>query len=221
MNNCFNPTTDNMNNMQNPMMGNMNNMQNPMMGNMNNMQNPMMGNMNIMQNPMMGNMNIMQNPMMGNANNFNPMMGNMNNMNNNFNPIFGNLISMQNQIINNFKNNFNNQIQTNNNLPSSDNIINVFFIGGKLETNGKVVENTEGPKLSIYCKTDEKVSEIIKRYRTKSGFHEKKAKFIFNAKNLCEDLTVAEAKIQHNSIIFVISLKGIQGAYHLLNFDFL
>ena len=107
----------------------------------------------------------------------------------------------------------NNQANSMNNIqPPSNGFLTVFFRDGKLGTNNRVIEDTEGPRLAIMCQNDEKVSEIIKRYRTKSNFYED-AKFIFNAKSLNPDLTVAESGIQQNSNIFVISLKGIKGAY--------
>ena len=190
------------------------------MGNMNEMNNMNMNNMN-MNNMNMNNMNNM------NINNMNMNNMNMNNMNmnNNFNQMFGNMNTMQNQILNNFQNNFNNQMEMvnnqmesgNNNQPSNA-FLTVFFRDGKLGTNNRVIEDIEGPRLAILCKNDEKVSEIIERYRTKSNFHEE-ARFIFNAKNLNVDLTVAESGIQNNSNIFVISLKGIKGAYYLNIFD--
>ena len=65
--------------------------------------------------------------------------------------------------------------------------------------------------IMIKCTTDMKVSEIIQRYRDKSNDFDINKKFIFNAKLLCSDLTVAEAGIYNNSNIFVAKTKGIKG----------
>ena len=59
---------------------------------------------------------------------------------------------------------------------------------------------------------DEKVSEIIQKYRAKSNDRDDTKKFIYNAKQLNQDLTVAEAGIMNNSNIFVVATKGIKEA---------
>ena len=41
----------------------------------------------------------------------------------------------------------------------------------------------------------------------------KQKKFIFNAKNLNPSLSLAEAGIAHNSNIFVVTTKGVHGAF--------
>ena len=69
------------------------------------------------------------------------------------------------------------------------------------------------PPLTIQCMPNEKVKEVIKRYRIKSGDKDETKKFIFNAKNLNLSLTVAEADITNNANIFVVTTKGIKGAY--------
>ena len=65
--------------------------------------------------------------------------------------------------------------------------------------------------LRIQCLIDEKVSDVIQRYRAKSGDNDPTKRFIFNAKNLNQVLTVAEAKLTLNANIFVVSTKGITG----------
>ena len=69
------------------------------------------------------------------------------------------------------------------------------------------------PPLMIQCMDNEKVSEVIKRYRTKANDHDNSKRFIFNAKQLNESLTVAEAGLTDNSNIFVVTTKGVKGAY--------
>ena len=119
--------------------------------------------------------------------------------------------SMANNIMNNF-NQMNNQPMKVNPQPQQDVNISVFFRDAGLTRTGKVIENSENPPITIMCKYDEKVDDIIKRYRTKANFYEEDAKFIFNAKNLNPSLTVGEQGIQSNSNVFVISIKNIEGA---------
>ena len=59
---------------------------------------------------------------------------------------------------------------------------------------------------------DEQVSELIQRYRTKTGDKDPTKKFIFNAKNLNQNLTVGQAGISNNGNIFVVTTQGVKGA---------
>ena len=47
----------------------------------------------------------------------------------------------------------------------------------------------------IICRDSDKVSDIILRYRNKSGDYDKNTKFIFNDKDLNHNLSLAEAGI--------------------------
>ena len=47
----------------------------------------------------------------------------------------------------------------------------------------------------IQCQSNEKVSDLIERYRTKADDHDPTKKFIFNAKNLSPELTVSQAVV--------------------------
>ena len=67
--------------------------------------------------------------------------------------------------------------------------------------------------IMVQCMPDEKVSQVIEKYRSKSGDKDDSKKFIFNAKNLAPGLTVAEAGITNNANIFVVATKGIKGAF--------
>ena len=69
-----------------------------------------------------------------------------------------------------------------------------------------------GPPLTIQCVAEEKVSELIQRYRTKANDHDKSKKFIYNAKALNQDLSVAEAGLTNNANVFVVTTKGVKGA---------
>ena len=64
----------------------------------------------------------------------------------------------------------------------------------------------------IQCLPNEKVSDIIHRYRAKSLDNDPTKKFIFNAKALDPSLIAAEAGLYNNANIFVVSTKGIKGA---------
>ena len=69
-----------------------------------------------------------------------------------------------------------------------------------------------GAPIMVQCTPNDKVSDIIDRYRNKANDHDTTKKFIFNAKNLNTTLSVAEAGITNNANIFVVATKGIKGA---------
>ena len=152
-------------------------------------------NQNMMNQNMM-NQNMMN--MMNNMMNQNMMMNNM----------------MMNQMFARQNNNFNqgntgnqNQSQQNQNSSNSGNNpggISVFF--------RKSGTGQSDPPIMIQCMPNEKVSELINRYRTKSGDHDPTKKFIFNAKQLNETLSCAEAGLTNNSNIFVVTTEGVKGA---------
>jgi hypothetical protein len=74
----------------------------------------------------------------------------------------------------------------------------------------------DGPVM-VECMPDDKVSDVIEKYRNKAGDHDY-TKFIFNAKNLDPSLTVAEAGITNNAIIFVKKVKEKDDNCNCLNF---
>ena len=184
----MNPMMNNMNNMNNM------NMMNPMMNNQMNMMNQMtqmnMSQMNMNQmNPMMNNMNSMMN-------NMNPMMNNMNMMNQG--TMMNAAINMQNN------NNMANMGNMNSQPPQTNNqYINVYFRAGAQGENGHIM---------IQCTMNDKVSQLIERYKTKSQEDVSKKKFIFNAKALNPSLTVSEAGLQEGANIFVVNTAGVKGA---------
>ena len=66
--------------------------------------------------------------------------------------------------------------------------------------------NDGNPPILVMCDYTEKISEVIKRYCIKAGidkYHDN-FKFVFNAKKINLDLTVAESGITNNSVILVI-----------------
>ena len=68
----------------------------------------------------------------------------------------------------------------------------------------------ESNPVMVQCMPDEKVSEVIEKYRNKSGDRDPTKKFIFNARSLYQTLTVAESGITHNANIFVVTPKKIE-----------
>ena len=213
----------------NPMMGNPNPMMgNPMMNNQYMMGNPMMNNQNMMGNPMMNNQNMMNNPnMMGNMN---AMMPNNNQMfmNNQFNQMqmpMDNAGFINNQIMMNQMNGIN-QIPMNvmaaNRLNLLQNanmqIQNPNPNQNQINQNGEMsiqfsstIENFK--VISVYCKEDDKMSDVISKYWSKIGKKPpNKAQYIFGAKNVNLDLTVAENGICNNQVIRVLLAENVKGA---------
>ena len=185
MNNSMNQNQGlNMNSMNN-MMNNQMNMNNQM--DMNNQMNLM--NMNSQFNPMM------MNPMMMNNNMGNMGTGMMNaamnfNMNNQMMPNMGN----------NMGNMGNNQPQQQ--QPNNQNI-SVYFRAGLNGENGSIM---------IQCSLDDKISDLIDRYKAKSLQDVSQKKFIFNARELNKNLKVAEAGLNDGANIFVVNTEGVKGA---------
>ena len=65
--------------------------------------------------------------------------------------------------------------------------------------------------VTVQCNPEEKVSDIIEKYRNKVNDYDDSKKFIFNSKNLNPSLSLVEAGIKNNSNIFVCRIKGIKG----------
>ena len=66
--------------------------------------------------------------------------------------------------------------------------------------------------ISVQCMPNDRVSEVIEKYRSKANDHDETKRFIFNAKELDKSLTVAEAGLQDRANVFVINTKGVKGA---------
>ncbi len=133
-------------------------------------------------------------------------MMNMMNMNMNMNNQMQQMKQMQDMINNMVKNNQQNSNQNSSSQPSQQGGINVVFRASGQGGQGK-------PPLMIQCQLNERVSDLIQRYRTKSGDRDPSKKFIFNAKNLNQSLTIEQAGITNNGNIFVVTTQGIKGAY--------
>ena len=67
-------------------------------------------------------------------------------------------------------------------------------------------------KTVVKCTYSEKVKDLIDKYRKKTGDDDLSEKFIFNTKNLCPELTIAEQGLLNGAEIKVIITKGIRGA---------
>ena len=197
------------------------------MNNMNNMYPNMMGqNMNVtglmnnnnMGNPGLNNFNNMGNSQLMNANNMmnNQIYSPMNNpaVNNMYNQMTMAQMSqqLQNQYQNQLQNmnmNMGSDNQTigqsqNFSAPPGNNFITLVFRNNNSQDNKPI---------KIQCTISDRLSEVFDRYRTKAQDNDKTKKFIFNAKQLDENMTVGEADLTEGSNIFVVTTTGIYGAY--------
>ena len=78
-------------------------------------------------------------------------------------------------------------------------IINVFFRKGK------------DKRYFVQCHFNEKIANVIKKYRNMTNDFTDTEKFIFNAKALNPSITVAEAGLYNKATIFVPETEGIRG----------
>ena len=135
--------------------------------------------LNIKQSTLMNQMN------MNNNMNLNPFMIQPNFMMANIEPI--NMNQMQQQmIINNFKN-----IQNNN--EDNNYFLNITFI------------HTSGKRTVVQIKPNEKVSEMIEKYRKKANDYNPKTLFLYNGQRLIPSLTASENGLADGVEVFVIS----------------
>ena len=211
-----------LNQMNNPMMnqGMDMNQQQQQMGMMGNtqMNNPMMNQgMDMNQQQQMGMMSGANNNPMGQAND---MMNNMQQMQQSGNQGMG-MNPMMNQM--------NSQMMMNNNQGMNPNMGMNSMMQQQMAMNPVMMQNqmgigmtqASGPGFSLYfrasaatgptrapimvqCMPDEKVSDVIEKYRNYAGDRDLSKKFIFNAQSLKPSLSVAEAGITNNANIFVV-----------------
>ena len=85
-----------------------------------------------------------------------------------------------------------------------DNYIAVIFRQSGAKINDKI------PPITIQCNKNEKVSDLIEKYRIKSGDRDLSKKFIYNAKPLNFSLTLKEVGLYNNVTIFVVQIKGMK-----------
>ena len=74
--------------------------------------------------------------------------------------------------------------------------------------------------IMVQCMPEEKVSEVIEKYRNKSGDRDTTKNFIFNVFALNPDLTAVEAGLHNNATIYVVATKGIRGGQNDLNIKY-
>ena len=173
-----------MNHMMDPM--NQMKMMNPMINQINQM--IKMGQMNNMMDPM----NHMMDPM----NQMNQMKM-MNPMNNQMNQMIMTQMNKTNQIKNNSQDL---------NKDSNENILNQ-------EINVLFNNNSESiPLNTIQCTLSDKVSDIIQKYINKTLDKETTNIFVYNGKALDFNMTAAEAGLNNQAIINVITTKNVGGA---------
>ena len=129
----------------------------------------------------------------------NNMMGNMNNMMNNFNNL-NNLINANNNPL----------IEpiplvepTNMNMEQSSIYPKSFYV----IFNESHLDPEKKNDIYVSVKENEKISDIIQKYRQKSSNFENNLKFIFNARKLNPCLTASEAGLMNKSLIFVVREK--------------
>ena len=91
-----------------------------------------------------------------------------------------------------------------NNISSNIGFVVYFRVGG--------AQPWEIKSIDVYTTPEEKVSDLIEKYRTKSGDRVSTKKFLFNAKKLNPYLTCSEAGLFNNAPIFVVNTEGIKGA---------
>ena len=141
------------------------------------------------------NSNNMINSNIHKMNNIHFNINNMNSLINNFN--YNMKINYMNNNFNNNMNNINKEIFTNNlSINNDDKLSIIFQLSGKFQEKLGLKSN----KISILCKSDDKITEVIKRYRSISKDNFSKY-FLFNAKDLNPSLSVAEAGLFNCSVI--------------------
>ena len=70
-----------------------------------------------------------------------------------------------------------------------------------------VIFRKENTAIKIPFKKNEKISNILEKYRKISSNYDTSYKFIFNTKVLNQNLTAAETGLENNSNIFVVHVK--------------
>ena len=91
--------------------------------------------------------------------------------------------------------------------------INLYFRQAENPTNPQLVTNdSKTPNsIMIQCHLNDKIADIIEKYRTQSSDREGKF-FIFNAKKLILTLTAEESGLNDYSTILVLKTKNVKGA---------
>jgi hypothetical protein len=117
------------------------------------------------------------------------ILTNMKNEGSDNNPNFLMLRNQFNQMMNNFNNN---------NMMNMNTKFSIIF-----RRSGKNVSSSE-PPIMLQVDSNEKMRDIIRRYKEKSNDFDDKNKYIFNARNINLDLSASEIGLSNNANIFVV-----------------
>ena len=126
----------------------------------------------------------------------------------------------KNALINNqmFMNNNNNNMNTFNPMIKQNTNINFNLLEQQQITKGKEINNfikvvfdDRSQKTIVNCQLNEKISDIIDKFRKKVNLSDNGETFIFNAQPLNPNLTVAKVGLAEWSMIYVIRNNGIRG----------
>ena len=66
-------------------------------------------------------------------------------------------------------------------------------------------------KINMQCILDEKISNLIKRFRIKIDDFDSLLVFVFNGHKLDSNLTIAQARLRDRSVISVLNFQNVQG----------
>ena len=158
---------------------------------------------------------------------------NMNNINMiNNDPMINKMMNNNNRLkSNNFNNDMSNSISSNNNINKNNNINMInsgTFSNNMMDNNNKknnlininqfskiddeeiyVIFIKEETKTRFKCKRNEKVNDIIEKYREEAFDDDTNIKFFYNGKELNKNSTASEVGISNNSNIFVVTSKKL------------
>ena len=107
-------------------------------------------------------------------------------------------IEVINQIINSRISDDNNIIINSNDVEQ----INILF---------KYQNYAEIRRINMQCILDEKISNLIKRFRIKIDDFDSLLVFVFNGQRLDSNLTIAQARLRDRSVISVLNFQNVQG----------
>ena len=107
-------------------------------------------------------------------------------------------IEVINPIINSRISDDNNIIINSNNIEQ----INILF---------KYQNYAEIRTINMQCILDEKISNLIKRFRIKIDDFDSLLVFVFNGQRLDSNLTIAQARLRDRSVISVLNFQNVQG----------
>ena len=65
--------------------------------------------------------------------------------------------------------------------------------------------------ITIQCNYNDKVSEVIQKYRNKANDQEPLKKFMYNAKPLDPNKSIAESQLTNNAQIYVVTTRDVNG----------